>query len=239
MIFVDIGNTSIKLKDYGSFSHDCINEKNGDLIQTLLSSDTVVLSSVVPSITTKLLDILKNKKVYIIKRNDPFSFKCSLTGVGIDRLLAVQGALTEFKPPLITVDIGTAVTVNVCVLNSKDNQPEFVSGLIMPGLKLMLKSMNDYTAQLPLLTLASPLQPFGSTTESSMIAGVNHLLIGGVERAINKAKDYYKIKNVNTIITGGSAEYFKTFSQIDSKFCPDLIFKGMGYIFSQITKEEN
>jgi type III pantothenate kinase len=239
-LYVDIGNTSIKVKGHGPFAHNCIDDADGELQRILKEGDELIISSVVPAITSVVTDLFNNK-IRIIKHDDPFSFGCNIAaGVGIDRMLSVQGALTVAKPPFITVDVGTAVTINIC-LSGEDADtgiPEFKSGLIMPGLRLMLSSLNEHTAQLPLPEIAYPLQPFGTNTETSMIAGVNHYLIGGVERAIDTARDFYKIKEPRLFVTGGGAEYFMTFtSKRNANKQPELVFMGMEYIYKKIKME--
>ena len=93
----------------------------------------------------------------------------------MDRVCSVVGALelaTNQKiisenQFLITIDFGTATTINIVSPNK-----EFIGGLIAPGVNTMLNSLNEKTAQLPLPNLESYQGLIGNSTNSSLISGV-------------------------------------------------------------------
>src|SRR5207249_10383120 len=67
--------------------------------------------------------------------------------VGLDRLFGAVAAKAMVPPgtPAITVDVGTAVTVNLI-----DAEGVFQGGAIFPGPRLMARALHDFTAKLPL-----------------------------------------------------------------------------------------
>ena len=68
--------------------------------------------------------------------------------VGIDRLLGAVAA-NRLRTPgraAVTVDVGTATTVNLIDANGT-----FTGGLILPGVRLMLQSLHQNTSKLPLV----------------------------------------------------------------------------------------
>jgi len=98
--------------------------------------------------------------------------------VGIDRLLNAVAANTLRPPdiPVVIADIGSAVTVDWL-----DQNGVFRGGAIFPGLRLMAKALNDYTALLPLIEIwhKQPQLP-GTSTRAAIEAGLTWAVTGGV-----------------------------------------------------------
>lgn len=124
--------------------------------------------------------------------------------VGIDRLLGAVAA-NRLRTPgcvAITVDVGTAVTVNLI-----DADGTFTGGLILPGVQLMTRSLHQNTAKLPLIEsdgrrFADHTFP-GRSTEDAILAGVSYAIAGAVRLALEHAKvgDEYP----ELLLTGGGA----------------------------------
>ena len=70
--------------------------------------------------------------------------------VGIDRVFGALAAksMVPAGTPAITVDVGTAVTVNLI-----DADGVFQGGAIFPGPRLMGLALHQHTAKLPLIDL--------------------------------------------------------------------------------------
>ena len=64
--------------------------------------------------------------------------------LGADLLAAAVGALDQFCPPLLLIDMGTATTVTVV-----DENGAFRGGAILPGANLSLAALYGNTALLP------------------------------------------------------------------------------------------
>jgi type III pantothenate kinase len=99
--------------------------------------------------------------------------------VGIDRLLGAVAARarTPAGSPCVTVDVGTAVTVNLV-----DAAGVFRGGAIFPGPRLMALALNRNTAALPPVEVsevpAPP--PVGRNTAAAIRSGVAAAVQGGV-----------------------------------------------------------
>ncbi|MCS6864540.1 MAG: type III pantothenate kinase [Gemmataceae bacterium] len=123
--------------------------------------------------------------------------------VGLDRLLGCIAAiaLTPAATATITVDIGTAVTVN-CV----DAVGVFQGGAIFPGPRLMGRALHAFTAKLPLVDLTEPpLDPFpGRSTLSAIRHGIRAALWGGVDHAVQRWVKSHSCP-VWLYVTGGGA----------------------------------
>lgn len=109
--------------------------------------------------------------------------------VGLDRLLGAVAANRRRTPGrvAITVDVGTAVTINFI-----DSSGVFTGGLIMPGMRLMAAALHGGTAKLPHVGFASV--PFSNSnfpaksTENAIRTGVMFSIAGAVRMALRHAE---------------------------------------------------
>jgi len=205
---IDAGNTAIKL---GVFKQNELQEiqrfDSFETLSTKLSSEyPIVLASVREDDFSQKLR--KQFAVYEISTQSSLPFINQYQGnLGADRLCNVSGmyAALNKRDNLgggLAIDIGTCVKFDY--LNS-----EFIylGGSISPGISLRLKSLNDYTALLPLLTAPYPtFDLYGNSTESSVFAGV----LGGIKGEIAwRMENYRKLDpNITIFITGGDAHHF-------------------------------
>jgi type III pantothenate kinase len=103
--------------------------------------------------------------------------------LGADRFAAALGARTLAPGrALVVATCGTATTVDAV---SRDG--DFLGGMILPGLGLMLASLARNTAQLPQLQQAAPgaaLPPaFADNTDDAILSGCLAAQAGAIERA--------------------------------------------------------
>ncbi len=121
--------------------------------------------------------------------------------VGIDRLLGAVAAKAMVPPgtPAITIDVGTAMTVNLL-----DEQGRFRGGAIMPGPRLMGVALNQNTAKLPLVeirTVAASHPPARNTTDA-IKTGINAALTGGAGLLYSRLASQCSVRPW-VILTGG------------------------------------
>lgn len=120
--------------------------------------------------------------------------------VGIDRLLNAYAAKHPLPPgePVIVVDAGSAVTVDLV-----DEAGFFQGGTIFPGLRLMAKSLNDYTAKLPLVDARESMDRLpGKHTEAAMRLGILHAVAGGIDAIVRELASQC-LQTPRVILTGG------------------------------------
>jgi type III pantothenate kinase len=122
---------------------------------------------------------------------------------GIDRLLnavAVNGRRRSGCPAVI-VDAGSAVTVDLV-----DCDGAFRGGAILPGLRLMARSLHDYTALLPLIDLPVDVPPYpGAATRSALEVGIFWAVAGGIQGLIDVYRRDSRVEP-EIYLTGGDAE---------------------------------
>ncbi|MBI5858913.1 MAG: type III pantothenate kinase [Sphingobacteriales bacterium] len=147
--------------------------------------------------------------------------------IGADRLALTEAAV-HFYPDKnnFVIGLGTCVTYNFI-----NKYHEFIGGAISPGLEMRLKSLNYYTAKLPLVKPDSNIPLMGYDTNTNILSGV----IMGMAKEIDGFIEAYreKYRNFNVLLTGGDIVYLAP--HIKSKIFadPDLIFKGL-YAISEI-----
>lgn len=101
--------------------------------------------------------------------------------LGPDRwasLIAARQRTTGFEvspPPAIVVNAGTAVTIDAL-----DASGRFLGGLILPGLRLMLRSLAENTAALKVAPGAFAHYP--DNTPDALYSGAVHAVAGAIEQ---------------------------------------------------------
>lgn len=256
--YIDVGNTHTKILDAdilkvyptkdlssGVLSLQAIFKEN---LSSEVSFDTnFVISGVVPSLLKKIkqhLDHLKLKYMCISK-DSCFSFDHKLKGVGVDRLLAVEGALSFLDIPFVVIDAGTAITVDF--IDWQDKGPILKGGIIIPGFKILADSLTRNTSQLPEIKISPPQ---GFTAEDTIAAinnGVCLSLSYGIQGIISSYKKINKLKNIKVVITGGMGPFLSelvknykyNLEDLDILEVKDLIFiamKNMTVSFKEVQK---
>ena len=245
---IDIGNSKIKI---GSFKNNTlINIQRFDNVQSannfILSSSAkeIGISSVVPQKTKELLEEIKKSSIksFIISRDLKFNLKLnydSIETLGIDRICSAEGAYLLFKNGsdfinyneniyLISIDLGTALTINVI------NYPgEFSGGLIIPGAKMMFTALTRNTAQLPETNLSDYKNFIGKTTTQSIASGVLNSAIGAIERTINYIQTELKAEELRIYITGGNAERILPHLKFKFEHIKGLVLYGIKAIYEK------
>jgi len=147
--------------------------------------------------------------------------------VGLDRLLGAIAArsMTPTGSPAITVDVGTAVTVNLV-----DADGVFQGGAILPGPGLMASCLGRETAALPHLCLdAVPATGVpGKSTIDAIRAGIAAAIQGGVGLLVRRLAIHEPWPLL--FITGGAQGNLSKhlFPDIDDLIdCPELTLEGI------------
>ena len=151
--------------------------------------------------------------------------------LGMDRVAAVVGARVLCPgDPLLVVDAGSCITVDFL-----DGDDVYRGGAILPGLHFRLRSLHDYTAALPMVTLSeserngeaeTPMT--GKTTRESIVAGVCKASLFEIQGFI----DAYRKDNptLKLFLTGGDAEFFTKQLFFTNFATPSLVFIGLDKI---------
>ncbi len=154
--------------------------------------------------------------------------------IGADRLALAAAAVHFYKGKNnLVIGLGSCVTYNFI---NKYNS--FIGGSISPGMEMRFKSLNAYTAKLPLIT-ADPVTGWnfpliGYDTATNILSGVLMGLAAEIDGIIDNYAE--KFSNFNVLLTGGDALYFAHHLKNKIFADPDLIFKGL-YAISEINHD--
>jgi len=232
----DFGNTRLKA---AVFEHDQIvkiirlADDSEQTMKSLLEEykpDKSILSSVIdhnPAIETILNATTKFHKLNHLTKLAFTTPVGKPETIGADRL-ALTAAVVHFYPKRnnLVISLGSCITYNFI-----NKYHEFVGGAISPGLEMRLKSVNYYTARLPLVEANDNVPLIGYDTVTNILSGV----VLGMAYEIDGFIDEYdnKFDNFNVLLTGGDIVHLA--SHIKKKIFadPDLIFRGL-YAISEV-----
>ena len=225
MILIDVGNTNIvfavsdnkKIKDIKRIDTNketkSLNKIVSKIIKNYLNlnylknSKTAIISSVVPSINSHIIKILKLYKIkmYVLKPKDMLphlKIDYDLNEIGADRIANSVAVINSKIKNSIVIDFGTATTFEVL----KNNR--FLGGLIFPGIELSKSTLIKKTSLLKNTQIAKTRKAVAKTTKSSIQSGFYWgyvFAINGIIKKITKEKKF----KPKIILTGGLAKIFK------------------------------
>src|SRR6185369_1210028 len=101
----------------------------------------------------------------------------------------------------LVIALGTCITYNFV-----SKYHEFTGGGISPGMDMRFKSLNSFTALLPVIKEDWNFPLIGYDTRTNILSGV----ILGMAKEIDGFIDAYaeRYNNFNVVLTGGDAPYF-------------------------------
>jgi type III pantothenate kinase len=149
--------------------------------------------------------------------------------IGADRLALVVAAVTLFpgKNNLV-IGLGSAITYNYV-----NKYREFIGGGISPGMEMRFKSLQTFTAKLPLIQADCNFPLAGYDTRTNILSGV----ILGMAKEIDGIIEAYEEKydNFNVLLSGGDSAYFTRLLKKKIFADPYLIYKGL-YAISEFNQ---
>jgi type III pantothenate kinase len=209
-LVIDIGNTLLKAAIF----------KNNLLIVSIEFKDNFELNiesvldkypithSIVSNVSNfneglnYLLSIRTKQILFYESIKIPFTNSYStISTLGKDRIALVSAASKEFsKENVLIIDLGSCITYDF-----KNSKNYYLGGSISPGIHMRYKSLNDYTANLPLLNFKNITNFVGKSTEESIHSGVVNGVVQEVNGTISQYKDEFK--EIKIILTGGDSKF--------------------------------
>ena len=234
-LIIDVGNTNVKL---AVFNQEQIIDKHVVKIKYLKSSiksitkehssiNYIIVSSV-GTLKESTVDYVKshfNTLILNSKTKLPFKnlYKTPET-LGVDRIALVCAAVKQYpNNNVLIIDAGTCITYDFI---TEDNK--YLGGAISPGVRVRYQSLNNLTANLPLLDTKIPKDIIGDSTEKSIHSGV----INGILNEIDGVISEYKVKyqDLTVILTGGDANFLS--KQLKSSIFANsnFLLEGLNFI---------
>jgi type III pantothenate kinase len=232
----DFGNTRLKaayFRDSVLQEIVVLNDESIDTLELWLNkfhAEKSILSSVIDH--NKQVESILSSKTKFHKLNHlsklPFTTPVSKPEtIGADRL-ALAAAAVHFYPGKnnLIIGLGTCITYNFITKTR-----EFIGGAISPGMEMRLKSLNHYTAKLPLLKADWNVPLIGYDTDTNILSGV----VIGMAKEIDGVVNAYEQKygNFNSLLTGGDIGILASHLKKKIFADPELIFKGL-YAISEV-----
>ena len=212
------------------------------MLAALLASDGhqlsevhgVIISSVVPSVTTWLVDMTRNRL-----RTDPVIVTGDLDvgldldvdeprQLGADRIVDCVAAFHRYGGPAIIVDLGTATTFDVIGRNGA-----YQGGAIAAGVDTSLKALAGNAAQLFNVELHMPDTVIGRNTADQLRAGIVAGHLAMLEGMIERTRAELGI-DAQVIVTGGLAPIFAGRSPYFDHVDSDLTLHGLQLIYDRV-----
>lgn len=231
---VDIGNSFFKVASFDHHElvrHDIYPNEQLNLLESYLNGfDHVIVSSVVSSQLIKDISFPNNVLLLNAETRIPIQLNYNTPStLGKDRIANAVAASTIYpNTNVVVIDLGTCITYDI--VNSKK---EFLGGVISPGINMRLKSMHQFTGNLPLLEPDFDINKtgIGKSTKNCMLEGA----ITGTFKEINGFINEYKqlFEKLIVVFTGGDSKYLKNvdFSQKNSIFADQFFtLKGLNEI---------
>ena len=235
-LIIDVGNTNVKLAVFNQ--DEKMIDKHVVKVKYLKSSikktvkeypsiKNVILSSV-GKLETSDLDYIEshfNTLILDSKTKLPFKnlYKTPKT-LGVDRIALVCASVRQYpNNNVLIIDAGTCITYDFITDKNK-----YLGGAISPGIRVRYQSLNNLTANLPLLDTKIPNEIIGDTTENSIHSGV----IKGVLNEIDGVISEYKVKyqDLTVILTGGDTKFLS--KQLKSSIFANsnFLLEGLNFI---------
>lgn len=233
---IDWGNTRLKA---GVFQNDQLekefNFSHEEGLQGLLylvsqfQPKAGILSSVVQLPEGFTEEISATMKLINLNSNTPLPFMNAYQSpntLGSDRLALVAGSQALYpNQNSLVIGVGTAITYNFL-----QNGRIFRGGNITPGIALRLKSLQEHTALLPLVSETGDAPLLGFDTESGIRGGVLWGIVAEIEGMLKFYEEQYSC--FNAVLTGGDLSLFA--SKFKSRIFADsqILLKGLNLILN-------
>lgn len=232
--------------DFGNTRKKAAVFQNSEIVKTLVLEDDAtstiqslvhtykphkaILSSVIEH-NIEIEEVLrKNARFHLLNHQSKLPITTPVgkpETIGADRL-ALAAAGVHFYPNknLLLIGLGTCIT-----LNFVNKYRELVGGSISPGLEMRLKSLQYYTAKLPLIKPKADVSLIAYDTETNILTGV---ILGMAYELDGFIAEYNaKFDNFNVVLTGGDLQHLASHMKSRIFADPDLIFKGL-YAISEV-----
>ncbi len=245
VLLVDVGNSNIvfsfsDLKQINkSFRFKTLDDKTSDeyyiIIKSMLDMykfDNVIISSVVPVVTSLLKKLFKTyynidsmiigpgvKTGIQLKVDDPKT-------VGADIICDCSGAM-RYSNEAIIVDLGTA-TKYIYVKNNI-----FYGCSIAPGVTISMKALISNAALLPNIEFTTPKKVIATNTISCMQSGVILGSASQVDGMIDRIKEEIGKDDILVLATGGLSSLIVPLCKNNIELKPDLTLEGLLEIYKK------
>lgn len=245
LLCVDIGNTNITsgvfdgdkfLKEYRFCSDKNLSVLEYENLFKELKSEFNITDIVMASVVIELTDIITHAisnvfgiKPFVLNSETNTGIKIitdDIKEVGADRIANVSAIAGKYNKPVIIIDFGTATTFDI--INSKN---EFCGGIIIPGIRTQLNSLNFATSKLPKIEPDFCDKVIAHNTKDAILSGVIRAGACAIDGLIDQCEKELGSKVV-IIATGGFSNLISKYMTHKIDFInPILTLEGLKQIY--------
>jgi type III pantothenate kinase len=202
----------------------------------LAEVDSVIISSVVPSVTTWLLEMSQRRlciQPVVVTGELDVGITLDVEEprrLGADRIVDCVAAFETYGGPAIIIDLGTATTFDVI-----DEDGSYKGGAIAAGVATSLKALAGNAAQLSNVELFLPDRVIGRNTADQLRAGLVTGHLAMLEGMIARIRAEMGAE-AQVILTGGLAPLFAGRSIFFDHVDIDLTLRGLNLIYHRVAK---
>ncbi|WP_298900462.1 type III pantothenate kinase [uncultured Psychroserpens sp.] len=240
-LIIDVGNTYVKFAIYnqGKLKEKVVGELNDfeSMVLEVIKDHPQVNQAIVSSVgrlnNAHLKSLKDNIRVLELSHNLKLPFKnlyATPKTLGVDRIALVSASVEQFPDHnVLIIDAGTCITYDF--INTKN---EYLGGAISPGIRLRYRTLNNLTANLPLLETKMPQNILGDSTENSIHSGV----VFGVLKEIDGVIDDYvkEYSDLTVILTGGDTKFLSNQLKNSIFANSNFLLEGLNFILEYNTK---
>jgi type III pantothenate kinase len=232
-LVIDIGNTRTKVfvfkgeRSVSETSYQSLTVQDLRKVFTKYPIKASILSSVVAR-KTGVIAFLKNNSAFIeLNAATPLPIKNRYktpATLGNDRIANAAGAAKIFSGKnCLVIDCGTCIKYDFV-----NSQNEYMGGAISPGLLMRYAALHKFTALLPRVKPSADVKMTGSTTNESIVSGVQLGMLNEMDGYILRYRKKYK--NLKVILSGGDASCFAHLLNFPIFAAPKLTSTGLNEI---------
>ncbi len=200
----------------------------------LAEVDGVIVSSVVPSVTTWLLAMVRERlacEPVVITGDLDVGLALDVDEprqLGADRIVDCVASFHRYGGPAIVIDMGTATTFDVI-----DRHGAYRGGAIAPGIATSLRALAGNAAQLFNVELRMPERVIGRNTADQLRAGIVTGHLAMLEGMIRRTREELG-EPATVILTGGLAPLVAGHSPLFDHHDPNLTLDGLLLIYHRV-----
>ncbi|NVJ64905.1 MAG: type III pantothenate kinase [Gammaproteobacteria bacterium] len=211
-------------RDYPEISKVLISSVSSDARKALVSDWCEQLLQVTP-------DFAISTDLYEAQSKDLLNSYDEPLALGIDRWLAMVGAIEQTDKAFAVLDAGTAITLDLVDVDGKH-----LGGHIVPGAKLMQKALFGDTGKIAFGAKLDPSkaneqQWLGVNSLQAVELGTYQAALGYLQSCLERLHQHYGVAQL-FVCGGDGAAMMQQISlpeSIEWLDCPDLVFEGLFY----------
>lgn len=240
LLTIDLGNSNAsvglfkgrRLVNSRSVKFHSISELERSLRKGIRKIDGVCVASVVPSMDARVRRFLERtfgvKPLFANHKNAGMRVRnYNAKQLGADRLVAAVAAYERYRKPLIIIDAGTAITLDLV-----NSWGEFTGGAIVPGFGTAADSLERAAEKLPHVKLKPSRSVKGRDTRSAISSGIVHGYAGMIGHLIRELRRESRTEAL-VVATGGDASLLKKICGTIDRVYPNLVLEGLRIIWER------